>query len=275
MRQNLIQHKAGVFTPDTIDILRKFEKRIAKLSARVQISGRPATEMNWGSLREDPGPTGLPPEWSAVPTGREVYLSLEFTKDQEGEAEASRRERQLAMLWAIAVPVGLVPYTRYPLPGPHDTVFHYFGEWEILMDQLLGAGRGEAAWPAFCCAGQMDVGKWEGPRPTERLVQAHLHRIGLPVGPIDGILGNKTQGALRAAALHSIPLSEVAAKIETMPPRTSNLLDRALQGRIELPDVSFAIHPYGQVRATRTVHGADLQISGPGRVVIDVRDPPK
>jgi hypothetical protein len=273
MRANLIQHKSGVFTPDTIDALRKLEKRVSKLSARLHVKGRSALEVGWGAVRDDPGPTGLPPEWSAVPAGREVYLRLEILNDEEGDG--SRQERELAMLWGMAVPLGFVPYARYPLRGPHADVFHFLGEWEILMDQLLGAGRGEAGWPAFCCAAQLDVGKWEGPRPTERLVQAHLHRIGFPVGPIDGILGNKTQGALRAASLHSIPLSDVAERIEKMPARVAKFTDRALQGRVELPDVSFAIHPYGQVRATRTVQGADLQISGPGRVVIDVRDPPE
>jgi hypothetical protein len=179
------------------------------------------------------------------------------------------------MLWAIAVPLGLVPFTRYPLPGPHDTVFHFFGEWSLLMDHLLGAGRGEAGWPSFCCAAQIDVGKWEGGRVTERLVQAHLHRIGFNVGNVDGIVGNKTQGALRAANLHSLPLADVAKQIVEKAPHVPKMLDREIQGRIEMPDVDFSIHPYGQVRAHRTVRGADLQIAGPGRIVLDVRDPPK
>ena len=105
-------------------------------------------------------------------------------------------------------------------------------------------------------------------------MQAHLHRIGFNVGPLDGILGNKTQGALRAANLHSIPLAEVATRIETMSTHFPKMLDQAVQGRLDLPDVDFSIHPYGQVRTTRTAQGADLHISGPGRVVVDVRDPP-
>ena len=272
MRTHLVQHKSGVFTPDTVEALRKLERRIAKLNARLHVGGRSALKMSWEDVRADPGPTGLPPEWSAVPTGREVYLSVEIIN--EAEPSASRREREIAMLWAMAVPLGLVPYTRYPLPGPHDEVFHCFGEWGLLMDNLLGAGRGEAGWPAFCCAAQLDADKWEGPRPTERLVQAHLHRIGFNVGAVDGILGNKTQGGLRAASLHSLPLTQAAERLVAEPPHVPKLLDRTVQGRIEMPDVDFSIHPYGQVRATRTVRGADLQISGPGRVVLDVRDPP-
>jgi hypothetical protein len=274
VRGRLVQFKRGTFTPDTVDALRKLEQRISKLRATVSIDGTGQLDMTWANVRQNPGPTGLPPEWSAIPTGREVYLKLSIQED-EGP-DASRRERELAMLWAVAVPLGLVPFTRYPLPGPHDTVFHFFGgEWGLLMDHLLGAGRGEAGWPSFCCAAQIDVGKWEGGRVTERLVQAHLHRIGFNVGNVDGIVGNKTQGALRAANLHSIPMTEVAKQIVEKAPHVPEMLDRAVQGRIEMPDVDFSIHPYGQVRVTRTVRGADLQISGPGRVVLDVRDPPK
>jgi hypothetical protein len=160
------------------------------------------------------------------------------------------------------------------LAGPHEDVFHYFGEWAILMDNLLGAGRGEAGWPAFCCAAQLEVGKWEGNRGTERLVQAHLHRIGFNVGALDGVLGAKTQGALRAANLHSLPMTEVAQKISTQQAAIPKTLEKPVLGRVELSDVDFSIHPYGQVRATRTVRGVDLHISGAGRIVIDVRDPP-
>lgn len=273
MRGRIVQYRRGSFTPDLVEALRRLEQRVAKLNATLTIEGPGQLEMTWERVRQDPGPTGLPPEWSAVPTGREVYLRLKINRD-EG-SEASRRERELAMLWAVVVPLGIVPFTRYPLAGPHDSVFHFFGEWGLLMDHLLGAGRGEAGWPSFCCAAQVDVGRWEGGRVTERLVQSHLHRIGFNVGSVDGIVGNKTQGALRAAGLHSLPMSDVAKQIVEMPPHIPPVLERDVQGRLEMPDVDFSIHPYGQVRATRTVRGADLQISGPGRVVIDVRDPPQ
>lgn len=271
MRGRLVQHKRGSVTPDTAAALRKLEQRVASLKATLRVESRGALEMSWEKVREGPGPTGLPPEWSAVPTGREVYMRLEITDDQG--PSPSRRERELALLWAIAVPLGFVPYTRYPLPGAHEEVFHFLGEWGLLMDHLLGAGRGEAGWPSFCCAAQIDVGKWEGGRTTERLVQAHLHRVGYNVGPIDGVVGNKTQGALRAANLHSLPMTEAAKRVVEMRPHVPETLERDVHGRITMPDVSFSIHPYGQVRATRTAYGADLQISGPGRVVLDVRDP--
>jgi hypothetical protein len=269
MRGRLVQHKRGSVTPDTADALRKIEQRVSKLRVTLKVECRGALEMTWDNVRKNPGPTGLPPEWSAVSTGREVYMRLEIQGD-DGPS-MSKREREIAMLWGLAIPLGFTPFTRYPLPGPHDEIFHYFGEWGLLVDHLLGAGRGEAGFPSFCCAAQIDVGKWEGGRVTERLVQAHLHRIGYNVGPIDGVLGNKTQGGIRAANLHSLPLTEAAKKIVEMPPHIPETLGRDVHGRVTMPDVDFAIHAYGQVRASRTAVGADFQISGSGRVVIDVR----
>lgn len=271
MQNRLVQFKRGTFTQDTVEVLRRLEKRLEKLRARITIEGVSQLQMGWEAVRENPGPTGLPPEWSAIPTGREVYLSLTI-QEYDGPQE-THKERALAMLWAIAVPLGLVPYTRYPLPGPHDTVFHYFGKWAILVDQLLGSGRGEAGWPSFCCAAQLEVGKWQGGHITERLVQAHLHRLGLNIGPIDGIIGNKTQGALKALGLHSLPMSEIATKVAEKQPYVPESFEKEVTGHIVLNGVDFSINPYGQVHAIRTPKGVDLHVSGPGRVVLDVREP--
>jgi hypothetical protein len=270
---SLIQYRTGTFTPDTVDMLRKLESRVTTLKARLHVSGREASEMTWESVRKDPGPTGLPPEWSAIPTGREVYLRLDLVED--AEPAASRREREIAMLWGAAIPLGFVPFSRYPLPGPHDDIFHVFGQWSILMDNLLGAGRGEAGWPGFCCAAQIDVETWGGARATERMIQARLHLLGYNVGAIDGILGNKTQGALRAAGLHSTRAADVAQKLSTMVPRSVATLDPPVRGTVDVPGVDFAIHPYGQVRTARTVRGAEISVSGAGRVVIDFMEPPR
>jgi|GEM_PF-1848663 len=273
MTTTLVQHRAGAFTPDLAAALRQLEHRVSALKARVKIEGRSPAKMAWDDVRQDPGPTGLAPEWSAVPTGREVRLQIQILEEEDDEPSVSRSERELAMLWGLAVPLGLTPFSRYPLPGPHESVFHFVGPWASMMDQLLGAGRGEVAWPSFCCAAQIDVGRWEGGRTMERLVQAHLHRLGYNVGPLDGIVGNKTQGALRAANLHSKSMTEVAEHIVNLSPEVPREFEPAVQGRLELPDASFSIHPYGQVRASRTIRGADLHITGPGRVVVDIREP--
>lgn len=271
MRPQLVRHGEFEFTSDTVVILDRLAERVGALKAKLVVGGRSRELTSWASVTSDPGPTGLPPEHSAALTGREVLLRIRLSETVD--VPVSQRERELAMLWAIAVPLGLVPFTRYPLPGPHDQVFHYFGDWAAMLDGLLGAGRGEEGWPAFCCAAMLDVGRWEGSRSTERLVQAHLHRIGFNVGAVDGIVGVKTQSALKSANLHSMTLVEAAKRIANMAPTPPERLERPLKGQLDLQGVDFSIHPFGQVRATKTVKGADLLIAGPGRYVLDVRGP--
>jgi hypothetical protein len=107
----LVQRPTGAFTPDLVSALSQLEQRVAKVKARLTIRGRPQTEMSWDHVHRDRGPTGLRPEWSAVPTGREAYLKLELLDDKE--PSESRQERQLALLWGLAVPLGFMPsWTR-------------------------------------------------------------------------------------------------------------------------------------------------------------------
>jgi len=266
-----VQFNNTLVTPDTASALRQLEKRAERLTGtRLHINGPDPAAMSWEKVRSAGGPTGLPPEWSAVPTGREIYLKLEILDDKE--PAQSRMERQLAMLWGIAVPLGFTPFSRYPLPGATTEVFHYMGPWDILMDHMLGAGRGEAAWAGFCGAAQSDVGAWEGGKQTERFVQSHLHRLGYNAGAIDGVMGNATLASMKAVGFSGMPLTEVAEAIGKKGTPEKRLPRKAVEGTIEIPDTDFSIVSYGQVRTARTPKGAVLSISGPGRIVVDVRD---
>jgi hypothetical protein len=264
----LVQYRQGVVTQDVAEALRQLEHQASKLSAKLQVEF-PSQDTSWERVRKNPGPTGLPPEWSAVPTGREVYLRLQLDKDDGSENTA--KERGLALLWAIAYPLGFTPYARYPLPGAYEQVFHFLGPWHGLFDNFIGSGNGEAAWPAFCCAAQIDVDVWEGGRKNERLVQAHLHRIGVNVGTLDGVLGPRTQGGLKAVSLHSLPLTDVVSKIVSKASFRPPELEDPHQALLRMPEISWSVHHYGQVRATRNTQGAVLDISGPGRVVLDIK----
>ena len=257
-------------TPDTASGIRQLEKRAGQLkNIRLTVSGSTIEDMGWDRLRLRPGPTRLPPEWSAVPTGREVYLNVEMLDDEL--SKESRVERSLATLWALAVPLGFTPYSRYPLPGPHAQVFQFIGPWDILMDHMLGAGRGEAAWPGFCGAAQADVGAWEGGKQTERFVQGHLHRLGYNSGAIDGIVGNSVVASLKAAGMAGKPLTDVAEELGKKGTPDMRKPRRTVEGTVTIPDTDFSIVSYGQVRTTRTPKGALLSIGGPGRIVVDVR----
>ena len=267
-----VQFNNTLVTQDTASALRQLEKRAERLTGtRLHISGPNPAQMDWESVRtKAPGPTKLPPEWSAVPTGREVYLKLEILDDKE--PAQSRVERQLAMLWGIAVPLGFTPFARWPLPVETAEVFHFMGPWDILMDHMLGAGRGEAAFAGFCGAAQADVGAWEGDKQPERFVQSHLHRRGYNGGASEGVLGNATLGSMKAAGFSGMPLTEVAEALGKKGVPQQRLPRKAVEGTMEIPDTDFSIVSYGQVRTTRTPKGAVLSISGPGRIVVDVRD---
>lgn len=272
-RESLVQYKRGVLTRDTVEALRHLEMRAARLqdmTVSFNASSWTREEMKWARIRTDrPDPLGHPPEWSAKPTGRLVSLNIAF-KDDPGE-EVTRRERQLAVLWGLAVPLGFVPWNRYPLVGITDALFFYPGPWHPLMDSLMGQGRGEEVWPSFCAAAQVDVGSWEGNRPVERFVQAQLHRLGYHCGPIDGIIGNATEAAMRGSGYYGHPLTELAEKLAEAHPAEPPKIGDKVDGHVILPFDNFSIASYGQIRTVKTRQGASLDISGPGRVVIDVR----
>jgi hypothetical protein len=270
-RLQRIQYNKLTVTTDTASALRQLEKRAESLKTiRLNVEGPTLDQMTWGQVRKNPGPTHLPPEWSAVPTGREVYLSVENLTDQE--PKESKNERALATLWAIAVPLGFTPFGRYPLPGAYSNVFHFMGPWDILMEHMLGAGRGEAAWPGFCAAAQADVGAWEGSHQTERYIQGHLHRLGYNCGAVDGLVGNSVVASLKAAGMSGKPLVDVAEELANRSTPTKRQPRKSVEGTMTLPDVDFSIHTYGQVRTIRTPTGALLSVMGSGRIVVDIQD---
>jgi len=239
-------------------------RALAALSARAlkhsqyTLTVHAPSPLSWEKVVENPGPCGNPPERSPLPAGREVYLWLEGP---------GTTEVRLGLLWGLAVPLGFVPWQRYPEPGPTQQVFHFWGPWRVLEDQLVAAGRGEAAWPGLCAAAQCEIGTWEGPNAQTRLVQAHIHRLGHACGPIDGVVGPITVQALAAAGLGKLSLEEALVQLkERVAPPPPRALRR---GRLEL-DVPATVHASGGVRAVRTPHGFMLTIAGDGRLIVDV-----
>jgi hypothetical protein len=267
-----VQFNTTTVTTDTASALRQLEKRAATMKdVRLSITGPKQSQMTWDGARKNPGPTGLPPEWSALPTGREVYLGIEILDDTL--SPESRTERALATLWALAIPLGFTPFARYPLPGPHMSVFHFMGTWAIVMDHMLGAGRGEAAWPGFCAAAQADADAWEESKQTERYVQAHLHRLGFNCGAIDGIVANNTLASMKALGVAGRPLMDVATELGTRGTPARRPSKQKVLGSIDLGDVDFSIASYGQIHTMRTPKGAQISVGGPGRIVVDVQEP--
>lgn len=262
-----VAYRSTQVTPDTAEALRLLERAGHDLGGvRIHFSGPKPDLFSWEGVETDPGPTGLPAPLSFRPTGREVYLRIEVLDKTKPEANPMG---ELGILWSLAVPLGFVPWSRYPVPGAHDQVFHYLGPWASLGDFLSGEGRGEEAWPSMCAAAQSVVGTWAGPKPSEIAVQAHLHRLGIHCGPVDGMIGDRTLAALRALGMSGVPLVEALDHLRTFESQTpvSRKKDRQAAHFTTdgpLPEAFTS----GQVRTIKTRTGYAVAADGPGRLIL-------
>lgn len=271
-RTNLTPLRKTLVTADVAEALRCLELKVAAIDgARLIFQGPTPDRFSWQGVRSEPGPSACPPHVSMRLTGREVHLRLQLTKLTGGDPHV-RRQREVEALWGLAVPCGFTPWTRYPIAGVGDDLFHFLGPWQVLYDALLGEGMGEFAWPSLCAAAQGDVGKWEGDRAEERFVQAQLHRIGLACGPVDGVVTDRMLGALRAVGLRGLRFEEAAGRLATV--------------EIPKPDVEARRHGFisfgggatavtaGAVAVMRTPQGFAFTVDGPGRIILDVGGQP-
>ena len=266
-RTALVPLRRTLVTPDLAEALRQVEMRTAAVQgARLVFQGPTSDRISWDGVRADPGPSGCPPHASMRATGREVHLRLQLPPGQ-GDA-ASRRQAEVEVLWGLAVPCGFTPWNRYPLAGPGDDLFHFFGPWQVLYDALLGEGLGEVAWPSTCAAAQLDVGKWEGDRVVERFVQAQLHRLGFPCGPVDGIMTDRVQQAVRAVGMRGMRLDDVARRLASMTLPEAPAEARR-HGFVSFGGQATAVAA-GKVSVMRTPQGFALTVDGPGRVILDL-----
>jgi hypothetical protein len=267
-RTPLVALRRTLVTPDVAEAVRQLELRAAALGGfRLVVQGPPLENATWAGVAADAGPTERPPHASMRLTGRELYLRL-----QSVGTTVERRQAEVEALWGVAVPCGFTPWLRYPLAGRGDEVFHFFGPWQVLYDSLLGEGRGEEAWPSTCVAAQVDVGKWEGDRAVERFVQAQLHRLGVPCGPVDGVVGDRTVASLRGLGLTGggMTFADAAARLAAMDPPKPRRAERR-RGFVSVDGPVSAVAS-GKVALTRSPQGYALAIDGPGRVILDVGD---
>lgn len=260
-RTTLVAYRGSVVTPDTAEALRQLEINAAKMGGlRLEYSGVPKTEADLVEGHVEP--------YSMRPTGREVYLRFGFTDDFNGSNE-ERLQAQLETLWSIAVPLGFTPWLRHPVCGQGHDIFHFLGPWHLLYDSLCGEGRGEMAWPSVCAAAQTDVGTWGGSKPVERFVQGQLHRLGLPCGPVDGNLGERTASALHSLSLQGQTLEETAQTLSRFRAPPVETRERRI-GHVILPGDDVRVSCYGGVASLKTKGGVTLTVDGPGRAVIDI-----
>jgi hypothetical protein len=265
-RLDLVGYRRTLVTPDTAEAVRQLELRaVAHGDVRVIVQGPSADKCSWVGVKNDPGPTGCPAYMSMRPTGRELYLRVQLVNGKGSPEE--QRQQEVSILWGLAVPCGFTPWLRYPLAGRGDDVFHFLGPWQPLYDSLLGEGRGEEAWPSLCAAAQVDVGRWEGGRELERFVQAQLHRMGVPCGCVDGVVGARTTEGLRGLGYGGIPFTDVAQRLCSIEPIKQ--IPEKRRGFISI-EGSCTAASTGKVALLRNPQGYAVAISGPGRVILDV-----
>lgn len=257
---NLVAYRRSSVTPDTAEALRLLEVA-AKQHGGVRVGYKGvAAGTDWEAVTQDGGPLGLTPPLSMMPTGREIYLEIQKLDGRDSMAE-------LAILWSLAIPLGFMPWARYPVPGPHSKVFHFLGPWRKLVSFLHGEGRGELAWPSACAAAQIEVGTWGGDRLTECTVQMHLHRLGVHCGPVDGTIGSRTLGSLKALGFAGLPLTDAAealSKIKSPEPRKGGVRKT---GYFAMKDAPVEVFTSGGVHTTRTQTGWAVTVDSPGRLV--------
>ena len=273
-RTTLAVLRGSGVTPDVAERVRLLEVRLQdawKGKVRLQYGGVPSASANWTGVRGDPGPTGIThPELSMRPTGREVYLRGVVTGATDPD-DIGVRAAGLEALWSVAVPLGFVPWNRHPVPGPCDDVFHVPGPWSGLVESHWAFGEGERAWSSLCCAAQVDVGRWEGDRVEERTLQAHLHRVGHPCGPVNGVVGERVLAAVRRTPLAGLPVAQAASAAVALPDPASPRQDASGRrvGVLDMPGEDVSATGHGGARVAKTPRGYVVEVDGPGRVVID------
>jgi len=103
-------------------------------------------------------------------------------------------DKQLDKLWEIARPLGWRPIIKAPTEGVTENWhFDYPGELTPILDR-----HGYETW-AMCAVLDIGAGGSVLPRAMERAVQFHLTRSGADLGEIDGMIGQRTERALRQA----------------------------------------------------------------------------
>lgn len=245
-RQRLRTYKGLMVTADTAEALRLLESR-ANDNGRWRVKYIPLI--------------AKPDILSLAPAGREVQILFEKV--------GATAEEALNALWGCAVPLGFAPKLRYPLLEAGSTVFHFFGPWQGLYGRLLAEGRGHLAWPSVCCAAQCDVGEWSGDKEEARFVQAQLHRLGRNCGPLDGVIGPRTAAAIESLALPRGTMVQVAEYLRSAEPPKNQA--QAGRGHLLIQGCTMVVEGYGGVKAWPVQNGAGIEVSGPGRLVVDVR----
>jgi len=246
MRTNLISMRGLKVVPELSEAIRELELSLAKVGdvrLKVQI---PHLVSNMTSA------------------GRELELTLTSSKYEPKEC--------IFILWGCAIPLGFTPMDRYPnLDTETKNIFHFLGEWNTYLSNLLAIGMGEYAWDSVCLAAQYDVGVADPSysNPAIRYIQAQLGRWGLYRGLVNGVVSPEMQTALATLGIQNLSEKET---IDFLNKGTvsQKKLGEAKSGFLSLPNVPFRVSSYGGIHTNQTKNGVEITIESSGRLVLDI-----
>lgn len=205
--------------------------------------------------------------YSLLAAGREVRVEVSQADDHD-------LHTAVQVLWSACVPLGLIPKARYPLPTPEGFTLHFFGPWQVIYDRLLAEGRGHLVWPSVCCAAQVEVGVWEGGRKDIRTVQTCLHRLGTNPGDVDGVFGERTKACLQYLGFGAVPFDQVLDSVQKavclVPAKPADPPPEPVRGHVVISQCSLKAQGFGGVRAWNLNKNVGVEVTGPGRLVIDI-----
>lgn len=246
MKNQILAYRGCKLTEDTTRAIAQVEQATASM----------------GNLKIHLGTTSQlqdSPMWKA---GREVAITM-TTKD-------TKQPVPISNVWGLVIPAGFTPWDRYPIEvSPTKNTFHFLGPWQQMMDSLLGEGLGEYAWDSVTTASQIEAKVYSGDRKTEREVQCYLHYLGVPCGPISGVIDNRCITSLQALGIKGLPLDKCLEAISKMNQPTIKK-EAQEYGHIVCPRITQA-QAYGDVLLTRNQRGYEISIQGSGRVILDIK----
>jgi hypothetical protein len=123
----------------------------------------------------------------------------------------------------------------------------------------------------LCSAAQALVDTWGGDKLTERKIQAHLHRLGVHSGPVDGDITEETLAALRSLGFGGTPLLDILPRIEKLrPPKISQR--EKTHGFLTISGGRVEGFSSGGVRLIRTGAGFTVTVNSPGKAIFEFGD---
>lgn len=208
-----------LLTPDTFSDLKELEKAVVQQHGQLKIK---SVYRSWEKQQElfdlheqDPKKYAVAsaPGKSFHQAGRAVDFAI-----QELNFKDVPKEKWLEKFWSLYKPLGFTPIIDKPNMDESEA-WHadHLGVWTSV--------RSRAGYlPTAQCA-ILDVGNWN---PKEQIskqkqmfVQSQLYRLGcFEIGKIDGVLGTKSNIALKSLGLDSKNIDEIIGKIKNYERKT-------------------------------------------------------